>query len=674
MSITALKNYIFRSNNILRNYGVKGLSVAIQSKFKNGFVDYTLLQSLKVPPHQTGKICKPAEVQNYVSKVQPKFTEKSVLLHDELVVLTGVPYDDIGGGQRGAQLTRKALKSGRKVFYIYVYEKFDFELGVSVPSNITIQNLLHSHVDSIEAEELLSMLSSNATILIEHPHPKLLPFLKLANIRGLKTVFDLIDDWETSLGGDWFNLDIYNEFITTSKISVGSAKVLVEKLRQKGRDDALYIPNAANEDIFDKYKKYEKPADFPNYETTALYFGSLYGEWFGWDYIRETALQNPKMAIILIGDLQTKPSLPDNVIFLGAKLIDELPAYLFHSDVALLPFIPGTISDAVSPIKVFEYIFMQKPVVSTYLPEIVDYPGVFIASNPVDFAKNCQLALSANPKDEENDQFIICNSWSSRLDAIIGSEKQNPRISVVILIHNNTKIIRRSLSSFIQHNGNFLKEIIVVDNNSSDNGAEIVEKEFPSVILIKNTENGCARGRNLGAAQATGDIIAFFDSDQWLTSSTCFAEACALLDSNASIGAISWGAGWFNSFDDLRGPIVDYLPNRGMNATAQHFGYRDDVAYLATSGMFIPAQVFKATQGLDIFYDPTCFEDTDLSFQIKALGLKTVFRDLSGIRHQPHQTTQADAHSDKYKALFERNSNYFRKKWRSYPHFFTSLN
>ncbi|MFT2612714.1 glycosyltransferase family 1 protein, partial [Escherichia coli] len=57
-----------------------------------------------------------------------------------------------------------------------------------------------------------------------------------------------------------------------------------------------------------------------------------------------------------------------------------------YSDFCLLPFSPGKISDAVSPIKVFEYLFAGKPVVSTDLPEINGYPGLRIEKNPEDFA------------------------------------------------------------------------------------------------------------------------------------------------------------------------------------------------------------------------------------------------------------------------------------------------
>lgn len=600
----------------------------------------------------------------------------SPLLADELVVITGVPFDDIGGGQRGAQLARCALKTGRKVVYIYVYPKFDFDLNRHVESNLAIPNLTHLAIDALTPSGLLDLISSSATMLIEFPHLKILPFLDMAKRRNIKTVFELIDDWETSLGGDWFDLNIYHQFVAQTDIVVGTAKLLVQRLVDLKRADAWYLPNAANEYIFDKYKSYARPTDLPtNNKKTALYFGSLYGEWFGWEYIITAAKQNKHLDIILIGDNPNKTGLPKNIYCLGAKNIEELPAYLMHTDIALLPFIPGQISDAVSPIKVFEYLFAGKPVVSTRLPEIADYPGIFIADSPKQFAELCKLATSTEAAASyQNDLFIAQHSWFQRLDKIVdktSSGKFKGTVSAVILIHNNKPIIGRNLETLIAHGRYYLKEIIVVDNASIDGGGEFVEATFPEVIVLKNPVNGCSSGRNLGVSKATGDYLAFFDSDQWFTSAAFFEEALTILERDASVGVVGWAAGWFDkNRTDLGGQIADYCPNRAMNDVAIIRGYRSDIGYLGTGGFFLPKLVFDATDGFDVFYDPTCFEDTDLSFQIKKLGFKIAYRDLTGIRHQPHQTTGASTQSDTYTKLFQRNAEYFKQKWADYPEFF----
>ena len=644
---------------------------AVHSKLRHGRIDYTLLTGRRAAANGS----ETAAIGAITSAVEETRSTVMPLLHDDLVVIAGVPFDDIGGGQRGAQLARVALQTGRKVTYVHVYQKFDFERGVPVRSQVKRDRLRHEFIDDVTPADVLAGVSADATILIEHPHPKALPFMKLAKARGLRVVFDLIDDWETSLGGDWFKRDVFERFVEECDIPVGSAHVLVDKLREMGRTDAVYAPNAANEYIFDKYKNYNRPHDLPKNRRCALYFGSLYGEWFAWDHIEAAARRNPDTDFVLIGDLAKKPILPDNVHFLGAKEIDELPAYLNFCDIALLPFVPGKISDAVSPIKVFEYLFLNKPVVATQLPEIADYPNVFIASSRDEFAALCGQAGENTITTLENDRFIMRNSWLTRLDTICGNRPSAKKVSVIILIHNNESIIERCLESFVLHAADFITEIIVVDNASSDGGPEIVRTKFPSVKLLSNPQNGCSSGRNLGASAASGDILAFFDSDQWLTSSAPFAEAISILEKDASVGAVSWGAGWFEDPEtSLGGPIVDYIPDRAMtDGSGSYISYRTDIAYLATSGMFIPKMVFSKTGGFDTYYDPTCFEDTDMAFQVKDLGLRIAYRDLSGVRHQPHQTTGASISNKSYMQLFERNAAYFRSKWKNRPEFFTRL-
>jgi GT2 family glycosyltransferase/glycosyltransferase involved in cell wall biosynthesis len=646
---------------------VRGTLLAVYTKLRSGRLDYAALAS------DARYMSSAANSEGSAGKGSGP-SQKVPVLPDDLVVISGVPFDDIGGGQRGAQLARVALQTGRRVHYVHVYQKFDFEGGAAVHSQVDHPELRHLFIDDVKPVELFTRVPSGATVLIELPHPKILPFLEFAQARGIRVVFDLIDDWDTSLGGDWFNLDVFVKFVERCDVVVGSARVLVEKLRSLGRADAIYAPNAANEYIFDKYGEFARPIDLPNAERLAVYFGSLYGEWFAWDHIEAAAVSNPNTAFILIGDLARKPVLPSNVYFLGPKQIDELPGYLKHSDLALLPFVPGKISDAVSPIKVFEYLFLGKPVISTELPEIVSYPNLHVAYDREEFAALCGKNFLSENIDKDNDRFIMKNSWLARLERVCSSSVLNKKISVIILIHNNENIIERCLESFLFHLPDRFSEIIVVDNASVDRGADIIRSRFPSVKLVSNPRNGCASGRNLGATIASGEILAFFDSDQWLTGAAAFMEATSILENDASIGAVGWAAGWFNSHTgDVGGPIVDYLPNRAMNAEAQFHGYRSDIGYLGTGGMFVPRSVFQSIGGFDESYDPTCFEDTDFSFAIKKLGLRIAYRDLTGIRHQPHQTTGASGASPTYKALFDRNAEYFKLKWAQHPEFFTQL-
>lgn len=582
----------------------------------------------------------------------------------KIIMVATLPFDDVGGGQRSAQLARTYVNSGHDVTYLYAFKKYDFEKQMAVESDVDFNGMQHIFLDNVTPDQVFDQFEGDAPVVIfQAPVDRFLPWLEGANKRTFKTVFELIDAWDTSLGGDWFKEDIFQRFINESTMVVGTARALVQILKDRGRDDAVYLPNAANDAIFDHYIKHPKPEEYEEGKAALLYYGSLYGEWFAWDFIETAALSNPGANIYLIGDKPNGVTVAENVKFLGGRKITELPPYLQHCDAALLPFVPGKISDAVSPIKIFEYLSLGRPVIATRLPEIVGYPNTWIADTAEQFATLCSKAADLNPVPI--DDFISQNTWGARAAAIAGSV-EDKCLTAVILIHNNETIIDRCLTTLKRHGKNHLHQIIVVDNASSDNGPKLVKTNHPDVTLILNPRNGCSSGRNLGIQKACSEFICFFDSDQWFTSEFAFSEPINALRANPFLGAIGWAAGWIDSHrDHLGGPIADYLPERGtISPEYQSRGFRTDVHYLGSGGLFLRTDNAKDVL-FDERFDPTCFEDTDFSYALKTKHGILAYRNISGVRHQPHQTTSASGGSDFYQTLFRKNSELFRAKWSS---------
>ena len=84
--------------------------------------------------------------------------------------------------------------------------------------------------------------------------------------------------------------------------------------------------------------------------------------------------------------------------------------------------------------------------------------------------------------------------------------------SVVIPLYNKEKFIERCLNSVMgQSFKNF--EVIVVDDGSTDKGAELVAKKYPNVKLIRKKNGGVSSARNVGITYATKNYVAFLDAD-----------------------------------------------------------------------------------------------------------------------------------------------------------------
>jgi len=88
-----------------------------------------------------------------------------------------------------------------------------------------------------------------------------------------------------------------------------------------------------------------------------------------------------------------------------------------------------------------------------------------------------------------------------------------PQISVIVPMYNDKKHIELLLESLLnQDYPKDLLEIIVIDNNSTDTGKEIVEK-FPVTLLEENEIQSSYAARNKGIRHAKGQVLVFIDSD-----------------------------------------------------------------------------------------------------------------------------------------------------------------
>lgn len=92
-----------------------------------------------------------------------------------------------------------------------------------------------------------------------------------------------------------------------------------------------------------------------------------------------------------------------------------------------------------------------------------------------------------------------------------------PDFSVIIPTYNRVDCIERALCS-VFNQSLAAREVIVVDDGSTDDTREVVRSRFPSVRWIEQPHGGVARARNSGIRQSEGEWIAFLDSDdEWLT-------------------------------------------------------------------------------------------------------------------------------------------------------------
>ena len=141
-------------------------------------------------------------------------------------------------------------------------------------------------------------------------------------------------------------------------------------------------------------------------------------------------------------------------------------------------------------------------------------------------------------------------------------------ISVIIPAYNRAELIGETLRSLLKQTVP-AKEIIVVDDGSTDGTDEAVEREFsvfreqfsalhkpssvfsvpsvvnPSLRVIRQQNAGPGAARNRGLAEATGEFIHFFDSDDIASPNKHEVQLRALLENGADIAYGPWVKGRF---------------------------------------------------------------------------------------------------------------------------------
>lgn len=95
---------------------------------------------------------------------------------------------------------------------------------------------------------------------------------------------------------------------------------------------------------------------------------------------------------------------------------------------------------------------------------------------------------------------------------------KNPKISVIIPIYNTSSYLRQCLDSVLAQDFDDY-EVICVNDGSTDNSLEILreyQKKSSKIKIIDQVNSGVATTRNTGVSNASGDFLAFLDSDDFI--------------------------------------------------------------------------------------------------------------------------------------------------------------
>lgn len=262
--------------------------------------------------------------------------------------------------------------------------------------------------------------------------------IKLYEDYRYKVIYEYVDDLNEELSGEAYN-DLYerHQNILTDKnvYIVSTATKLKSKIEEQSKKEAALITNGVDYNHF-KYKEYDIPSDLieirKSYKTVLCYYGAL-ATWFDYDLVKKIS-ENKDYAIVLIGqdydNTMSKNGINeiDNIFFLGRKPYSELPLYGCNVDICIIPFVINEITEATSPVKLFEYMAMEKPIVTTALPECKKYRSVFYSESHDEFIENISKAIEkindCDYKKAETEEALQ-NTWSYKAQDMIDFVNRN---------------------------------------------------------------------------------------------------------------------------------------------------------------------------------------------------------------------------------------------------------
>ncbi len=188
-------------------------------------------------------------------------------------------------------------------------------------------------------------------------------------------------------------------------VAMASAKVLCHELTEKvAPKRAVYVPNGVDSVFYELSRQIDlcPPPELALHVDSGRvligYFGAI-APWLWYDLICEVAARRRDWLFIFIGPpyQSSIDNLPMSENILRIPQVDYrlIPQYGRWFDVAMIPFAPGAIARATSPLKLFEYLALGKPVVaSADLVECLDAPCVFPFESPNGFLEACEQALA----------------------------------------------------------------------------------------------------------------------------------------------------------------------------------------------------------------------------------------------------------------------------------------
>jgi teichuronic acid biosynthesis glycosyltransferase TuaH len=196
---------------------------------------------------------------------------------------------------------------------------------------------------------------------------------------------------------------------------------------------AILCENAGDYEFFHKNKSCEiNPLicdEVKKYSCVIGYYGCL-AYWFDYETILEVAQKRPDWLFLFIGhDFDGTLTRLDilnhnNILLIPAQPYKNLPSFVSAFDIETIPFLLNEVTEATSPVKLFEYMASSKPIITSVLPECKKYQSILLYDDAESFILQVEKAIGFKPDDlyySVLEKEALENTWQIRVEKILNN-------------------------------------------------------------------------------------------------------------------------------------------------------------------------------------------------------------------------------------------------------------
>ncbi len=256
-----------------------------------------------------------------------------------------------------------------------------------------------------------------------------------------RKLYYCVDRWDAF---DTYDADLMTRLdelcCRSADLVVTTSAALQERAQRYNENTHLVLHGVNHNHFASSLDGFERPDDLPNGGRVFGFIG-LIGAWVDQELLIQLARRFPDDQVVLIGGADVELMALEaeaNIHVLGPRPFADLPSYLAHFDLGLIPFVINDLTLSVNPIKLREMIAAGCPVVSTALPEVSrlaeDLPEVEVADEVEAFAASINHLLS-RPLDADSrrklSERVAEETWKDKVRQILallngGDDKQHP--------------------------------------------------------------------------------------------------------------------------------------------------------------------------------------------------------------------------------------------------------